>query len=274
MRRRESEEALVNMVINSITAIREMHGVMGLKKMYHLLKPDAIGRDKFIEIGMEFGFGIKRILNYHRTTYSNKSAWFTNIASIAPIYDINMVWVSDITYFRVGDKFYYLTFIEDVYSRRILAYIAYPSLEAEANCLALRMALKERAGMSLKGLIHHSDRGTQYTSSKYLGILMENQISVSMCDTVYENTHIERVNGIIKNEYLQQKKINSLTTLQKELKQAVKLYNEERPHWSLQCKTPIEFEKDLVEKPIKEREKLKLYSENTISYEQEPLFEN
>lgn len=154
----DKDEQIVNLVINSIVAIRSLHNFMGLKKIYKLLKPDWIGRDKFIEIGMDYGFGMKRLASYHRTTYSCKSAMFSNLTVDLEIKDINQVWVSDITYFRVGEIFYYLTFIEDVYSRRILGYTAYPSLEAEANCIALKMALKERFGMDIRGLIHHSDR--------------------------------------------------------------------------------------------------------------------
>ncbi|MDQ1266102.1 MAG: putative transposase [Bacteroidota bacterium] len=272
MKRRAAEENMTNMVINSIIAIREMHNLMGLKKIYYLLKPDGIGRNRFIEIGMEYGLGIDRIISYQRTTFSCKSHCFRNLTAGMVIRDINQVWVSDITYFRVGERFYYLTFIEDVYSRRILGYTAYRSLEAEANCISLKQALRERKGMNLQGLIHHSDKGTQYISNKYLRILSENGISVSMCDSVYENTHIERLNGIIKNEYLQHKRIETYEELQRELKKAIRLYNEERVHWSLACKTPVEYESSLERVPISERNGLILYSEKPRSYIQERMF--
>jgi putative transposase len=272
MKRRANDETMVNIVINAIIAVREFHNLMGLKKIYHLIKPDSIGRDRFIEIGMEYGLGIKRQLSYHRTTFSSKSHWFINIAAEIVINDINQVWVSDITYFRVGEQFYYLTFIEDVYSRRILGYTAYPSLESEANCIALKMALKARSGMNISGLIHHSDRGSQYISNKYLQILKENSIAISMCNSVYENSHIERLNGIIKNEYLQTKSIKTYKQLQKELHKAVKLYNEERPHWSLNCMPPVVYERELQTIPKSEREQIKLYSEDTNSYVQGGIF--
>lgn len=94
-----------------------------------------------------------------------------------------------------------------------------------------------------------------------------------MCRSVYENTHIERVNGIIKNEYLQNKAIRVIEDLQKELKLAIRLYNSERPHWSLECRTPEEYEKELRSKSMREREVLILYSENPRNYIEETLFD-
>ena len=272
MKRRELDEGINRIVINSILEIRSMHNIMGLKKIYNLLSPDWIGRDRFISIGMENGLGIRMLKSYQRTTFSAKSKWFVNLTSELSITSINQVWVSDITYFRVGEIFYYLTFIVDVYSRRILGYTAWESLHSEANCRTLKLALSQRAGYNLHGLIHHSDRGSQYISNEYLKILSDNEIAVSMCDSVYENTHIERVNGIIKNEYLIYQPIKCYTDLKKRLKESVKLYNEERPHWSLKCKTPIEYERTLDEIPNERRQVLRLYSEKPIGYVQETMF--
>ena len=196
--RRRLQEDQSFLVYNLILEVRRLHPQMGLKKIYELLRPDWIGRDKFIEIGMFYGLGIKAFRSYHRTTFSNKSNWFLNLTSDCAIRDINKIWSSDITYFSVNDRFFYITFIMDVYSRRILGAIAWDSLEAKANCESLKMALKGRLSYDLRGLIHHSDRGVQYTSNAYLQILKDNGIAVSMCSNVYENTHIERVNGIIK----------------------------------------------------------------------------
>lgn len=273
MNRREAEENLVDLVINSILEVRSMHTMMGLKKIYYLLLPDWIGRDRFIEIGVENGLGIKQPRSYSRTTFSNKGSWFYNLLAGFPINDINQVWVSDITYFRVNNVFYYLTFILDIYSRRILGYVASTSLHAEASCKALKQAILSRKGMVLKGLIHHSDRGCQYTSEKYLRILSDNGVAVSMCDSVYENTHIERVNGIIKNEYLSNRRISTFSELENNLKAVVKLYNEFRPHWSLNCITPVQFEEELKTTNKADRESMYLYYEKDRHYRQKSLFE-
>jgi putative transposase len=261
MLRRAKDEQIAGLVINSISKIREIHNLMGLKKIYKLISPDWIGRDRFIDIGVYYGLGIKRIRSYQRTTFSCKSACFSNLTAGQLIRDINRVWVSDITYYRVGEIFYYITLIEDLYSRRIVGYVASTNLRADGNCKALRMALSLRAGSNLKGLIHHSDRGVQYVSNEYLRILSENKIAVSMCDNVYENAHIERANGIIKNEYLKFKTIKTIEELSKELKEVVRLYNEERPHWKLDMKTPVEYEEWLNSIPLDKREELVLYKD-------------
>jgi transposase InsO family protein len=274
MKRRKLEDAKEELVVSSILEVRTMHTMMGLKKIYMLLQPEMVGRDHFIEIGMAYGLGIKIARSYQRTTFSTKSAWFINLASGIEIKGINRVWVSDITYYRLGDTFYYLTFIVDVYSRRILGYEASTSLHAEANCKALRAAIKERSGSNLDRLIHHSDRGSQYISDKYLKILSDNGIAVSMCNSVYENTHMERVNGIIKNEYLNvNQKIKTFNDLKKYLKRAVDLYNGERPHWSLGAISPISYEEKIRNIEICNRESLTLYSENSNYYIQQTLFD-
>jgi len=272
MKCRAKEEALVQLTISSVLEVRLIHPQMGLKKTYTLLAPEWIGRDRFIDIGVEYGLGIKQHKSFHRTTFSCKSAWFTNLTTNLEITGINQVWVSDITYYRLGDIFYYLTFIEDVYSRRIVGWRANTNLRAEGNCKALSKAFSERKGHDLRGMIHHSDRGTQYVSDVYLKMLSDEQIAVSMCKNVYENTHIERVNGIIKNEYLVHQSIKTYSELKRKLDKAVRLYNYERPHWNLGLMNPIEYEKKIEKIPAYERDILKLYSEDKKIYVQQTFF--
>ena len=272
MKHARKEEQASNLVLNAVMEVRKMHPVMGLKKIYHLLMPDWIGRDKFIDIGMFYGLGAKVEKNFRRTTFSTKSRLFINLLSNLPIIDINQVWASDTTYFRVLEVFYYLTFILDVYSRRILGYIAWPDLTSEANCRVLQQAIKGRGNLDLAKLIHHSDRGSQYASSAYLKILIRNKIGISMCDSVYENTHIERVNGIIKNEYLKNWNIMNYKDLVEGLCKAVNFYNYERPHWSIGAITPVEYEERLKSIPKSKRKILNIYSEKKNYYVQQQLF--
>lgn len=273
MKRRELDEQVSQIVVGSILEVRGMHPKMGLKKIFKLFEPNCIiGRDGFIAIGMEHNLGIKRQKSFQRTTFSCKSAWFTNLTAGLQINDINKVWTSDITYYRLGDVFYYLTFIVDVYSRRILGWAAHTNLEAVANCKALSVALSERAGYNLKGLIHHSDKGSQYISNKYLKLLSDNKVAVSMCDSVYENTHIERVNGIIKNEYLNPLSIKSFNELSHKLPNIVRLYNEERPHWSLNLMPPAQYEEEIKKIPMEQRDVLVIYSEPKKHYAQLSIF--
>ena len=277
-KRRKEDQDDELMVTNSIIAVRELHPCMGLRKIYELLLSENVGRDNFIDIGVENGFCLPKPKNYQRTTYSSKFRKYKNLTIGLRINGINIVWVSDITYIYINGRFYYITFVVDVYSRRILGFEASETLQAESSCRALKMALQERRGLSLQGLIHHSDRGSQYISNEYTGILNKHGIGISMCDSVYENTHIERVNGIIKNEYLLSYKMDSLKDLRKMTKQAVDLYNNMRPHWSLFKMNPVIYEESLLQIPMNKREVMYIWSEgelkNDTIYNQEELFEN
>lgn len=266
-KRFKSKKEQESKVIESILEVRSMHPVMGLRKMYDKLEPDWIGRDRFIAIGMRNGLAAKKKKNYRRTTFSNKSYQFVNLLVDKKIQDINTVWVSDITHFRVGSRFYYITLIADVYSRRIIGYHVSSNMQAENNCQALSMAFKNRRGMDLSNLIHHSDRGSQYTSDKYIKMLIDRAIGVSMCSCVYENSHIERLNGIIKNEYLIHYKIKTLEDLKRFVRKAVNLYNNSRPHDNLSRMMPIEFEQSLQNISIDKRPVMKIYTEETNTAE-------
>jgi transposase InsO family protein len=257
--------------------VRSMHPKMGAKKMFELLKPDKVGRDAFISIYTQAGLSITQEKNYRRTTHSIPSLKYSNLTKGLKINDINQVWSSDITYFQIAEKgFLYIVFIIDVYSRRILGYNASTNLRAESNLIALRMALKQRKIKRYTSLIHHSDKGVQYTSKAYTQLLEKYNIQISMCDIVYENTHIERVNGIIKNEYLVGCSIKNLTECQRALKRSVDLYNTARPHWNLDLLTPEGFENSLKTVPVSNRELLSIYSDvkelETYNLKQGKLF--
>lgn len=260
LHRQELQQQEIIILLSAIADLREMHPEMGARKMYHIIKPDNIGRDKFILLSIENGFGVHKQRSFQRTTYNSYIYKYKNLIDGAVLFDINNVWVSDITYFRVQQVYFYLTFILDLYSRRIIGSIAYPSLEAKANILALNMALKTRDVFHYDNLIHHSDRGTQYTSNAYTDLLLKKNISISMCDSVYQNVHAERVNGIIKNEYLKHWTINSFSSLKLCLKKAVSLYNYERPHMALNYMTPVEYEAHIKNISISDHVGLHMYS--------------
>lgn len=248
------------MISRSMLHLRQLHPKMGAKKMYTILMPSCIGRDAFIELYSELDLRLKKERSYTRTTFSSPGSKYSNLTINRMFLDVNELWSSDITYFSIGrDTFLYITFIIDVYSRMILGYCASSDLSAKACVKALEMALKFRNKESYANLIHHSDKGTQYTSHAYTGLLAKYNIKISMCDSVYENTHIERVNGIIKNEYLAHMGIKNLAECQRTLKKAVKLYNTVRPHWSLGGLTPEAYEKKLKTDKFSERIPLGIY---------------
>jgi transposase InsO family protein len=248
------------LLIRSMLYLRQLHPRMGAKKMYQVLLPQFIGRDAFIDLYLQNNLGLKQERSFTRTTFSYPGAKYKNLTINKEFRDINKLWTSDITYLPIGVKFFlYITFILDVFSRKILGFHASADLSAQASILALKMALNNRNISIYPDLIHHSDKGVQYTSNAYTELLTKYGIQISMCDSVYENTHIERVNGIIKNEYLLYRNIKDLAECQRTLAKAVNLYNDVRPHWSLNGLTPTAFEMNLGEIPLSERIPLCIY---------------
>jgi len=230
-----------------IDDIREDHPTMGLRDLYFKIMPDFMGRDKFEEFCKKSGYMIKNKSRYCKTTDSSGVKRFPNYIMDLKIERLNQVWQSDITYYEVGGKFYYITFIIDSYSRRILGYSVSKRLLTEHTTLpALKMALKTRQDVDLRGLIFHSDGGGQYYAHDFLEITKKKEIINSMCKNAYENGKAERLNGIIKNNYLRHRYINSLEKLLIEVDRAVLLYNHEKPHIELTRKSPIQFENNLL----------------------------
>ena len=240
---------------------REIHPGMGLRTMYDMLEPEGIGRDAFIALGLQEGFRLIAIEKQVRTTYSVKSNRYKNLLVGKRFTDVNQIWSSDITYLYVLEKFYYIVMIMDVYSRRIIGYSIADNMRAENNFAALKMALTLRGITDYhKQLIHHSDKGTQYASDIYTETLDDYGILISMCNEVYENTHIERVNETIKNQYLNRMVIKNENDLKQKVADVFYRYNELRPHQSLNKMTPLEYEEKLKDIPGNKRTKLEIYT--------------
>lgn len=255
----ETEKEII--YIRLMEQTREIHPGMGLRTMYEMLDPEGIGRDEFIALGLSEGFRLKAIEKQVRTTYSVKSNRYINLLIEKKFTDINQVWSSDITYLFCLGKFYYIVMIMDVYSRRIIGYSIADNMRAENNLLALKMALTLRGiNQYHEKLIHHSDKGSQYASDIYTDTLQDYGIQISMCNEVYENTHIERLNDTIKNQYLNRMQISGELELKQKVKQVMNTYNHERPHQSLNRKTPVLFEECLQEIPLEKRIQMEIYT--------------
>ena len=247
--------------IGMMEQVRQLHPGMGLRTMYEMLQPDGIGRDGFIALGLQEGYRLKSIEKQTRTTYSVKSNRYKNLLGDEEFDGINQLWSSDITYFHLSGKFFYIVFIMDVYSRRIVGHSLADNMRSENNLAALRQALKLRGIKDYGGsLIHHSDKGSQYASDDYTALLEQYGICISMCNEVYENTHIERINDTIKNQYLQRWDIKTAKELSNRLREAVKAYNEQRPHQSLNGMSPVQYEKHLEAIDKKKRKKMTIYT--------------
>lgn len=235
-----------------VDELRSEHPGCGVEKMYDTLLPDFMGRDRFIEYFMELGYRVKKNKNYVRTTIPTHLK-YPNLIEGSVVNRPNKVWQSDITYFHLNGRFYYIVFIIDVYTRRIKGYQVSDNMRAEANIKALKMALQEK-GENIKGLIHHSDRGSQYVNKKYLKLLQENNIKVSMGIKAQDNAYAERINGTIKNEYLKRWVIKDFKSLRSRVKKAVNHYNDKRIHRGLPSKqSPRTFEINLLSLPKSKR---------------------
>lgn len=247
-------------LLENVDHLRSMHPGCGVEKMYYMLQPDWIGRDRFIEFLMRQGYRIKKQRNYSRTTVPAHYK-YPNLIEGMLLSNKNQVWQTDITYYRVKEKFYYLIFIEDVYTRRILSYQVSNHMRAEANITALKKAFAA-TNADLTGLIHHSDRGSQYIDQKYTAMLKQKGIQISMGLIAQDNAYAERVNGVIKNEYLNYWDINSEADLRRLTGKAVRNYNKTRWHRSLpKSLSPEKYEEKILHLTYQKRPKVIIHAD-------------
>jgi len=229
-------------IIHLVRQIRKDHPRMSARDIYYKLQPSSIGRDQFEQICYDNGLRVQEKKNFRVTTNSLGVTRFPNYLKEIEVTDVNQAFVSDITYYEIKDRFFYLTFIMDLYNRQIVGYSVSDNLRAESTTIpALNQLTRLRGSENLKGAIFHSDGGGQYYSNEFKSITAELGLINSMAEEVYENAHAERLNGIIKNNYLYPYGPTDLNSLKKLTKKAVWMYNNEKPHSALNRKTPISF---------------------------------
>lgn len=229
----------VQQLILEADELRRAHPGCGVEKMYYTLKPDCMGRDRFIEIFMALGYRLKKAGNYRITTRRG-DFYYPNLIEGLTIDGPSQVWQSDITYIRVKDQFYYAVFIIDVYTKKIVGYSLSDHMRASANVHALRKALKRHVAP----MYHHSDRGSQYIYKVYTGLLKDKGVAISMGEIAQENAYAERVNGTIKNEFLEYWSPQSFNQLKRQVKKAVEYYNWKRPHNHIGRRAPGEYHRE------------------------------
>ena len=227
-----------------VDTIRKTMPRIGTRKLYHLLSDKLqlrkVGRDKFFDILRTNHLLIQPKRSYHITTNSHHR--FRKHENL--ILDLNInrpeqVWVSDITYIGKRDNPCYLSLITDAYSKKIMGYYVSENLNTQSSVMALKMALKQRRDLNLP-LIHHSDRGIQYCSNEYQKELIKNKVLCSMTQNSdpYENAVAERINGVLKQEFMIDKFNQGVKTTKQIVKESVAIYNELRPHYSNYMLTP------------------------------------
>lgn len=235
-------------VLEMVSIVRRELPRIGTPKLYHMLKKTferqsiKMGRDSLHRLLRENGLIIRSKKRYVITTNSNH--WMKKYPNLIKGLNINgpeQLWVSDITYIRVGEGCYFLSLITDAYSRRIMGYCLYPTLEAQGCINALKMALDNKANYNGRH-IHHSDRGSQYCCSDYVGILQSAEIEISMTENgdPYENAVAERVNGILKHEFSLNQVFTDHTEAVETVDRSINAYNFLRPHMSCNYLTPME----------------------------------
>jgi putative transposase len=200
-----------------------------------------IGRDRLFAFLQSADLLIQPARCYRKTTDSyHRFHKYPNLIKELTILAPNQVFVSDITYLDTLEGFCYLALVTDLYSRKIVGWDLTKSLSIEGCQNALRQALK--GAPNPENLIHHSDRGIQYCSKGYVDILQSKGIRISMTEEnhCYENAVAERINGILKYEFMLAEKQSSFQAAYALTAQSIRIYNEERLHCSLNFQTPAQ----------------------------------
>jgi transposase InsO family protein len=232
-------------ILEMVHQIRKDMPRIGGRKLIHLIRnmsgvQMAPGRDGFYDLLRRNGLLVRR--RKSRVVTTNSFHWLRKYPNL--IRDIkairpNQIWVSDITYIKTDAGFLYLFLLTDLYSRRIIGWKLADNMGSENAVMALEQAIVNANGR-VQGTIHHSDRGLQYCSGDYVKLLSKNQIKISMTENgdPYENAVAERVNGILKDEWLYDMNLKNKSQTLEILDQIIALYNDNRPHLSLNYQTP------------------------------------
>lgn len=269
----EAKQHKTKAVLSIIEPIRQRLPRLGGKKLYYLCQDElnamGIGRDKLFSILRANGLLISPKRSYRKTTNSHhRFRKHKNLIVDMPITRPEQLWVADITYIGGRNKNCYLSLVTDAYSKKIMGFDVSNSLATEGTLRALRMADRNRMYRN-EELIHHSDRGLQYCSDAYQRVLQQKKIKCSMTETYdpYANAVAERVNGILKQEFLLEEYDVDIKTMKQLVAQAVEFYNELRPHYSSHMLTPkqahLQREVEIrTYKKVSDRENPNAYSKN------------
>ena len=229
---------------------------LGTRKLYSLLSEDfkerdlKIGRDGLFALLRRESLLVPRRRKYVKTTDSRH--WmrqYPNLVKGVPVERPEQVWVADITYLSVGQENGYLHLVTDAYSKKIVGYKVSHNLGVSNTVQALKMALGSRiyAGK----LIHHSDRGLQYCSKEYTGLLKAHEVGISMTQdgNPYDNAIAERVNGILKQEFGLDEDLEDFKQAENQVAESIRFYNHRRPHLSNRFLTPEQMHQQSDIKP-------------------------
>lgn len=234
-------------VLDFVLEKRRRQPRVGTRKLHYLLHTQAqtelqVGRDRLFTILREARELVPRKRAYHKTTHSHhRFHRHPNLLKEGPAQIVatgpEQVWVADITYLPTQESVAYLSLVTDAFSRKIVGHHVHESLHTDSVIKAMAKAVGER--QTQQPLVHHSDRGVQYCSALYQKLHAKHDITCSMTDgyDCYQNALAERVNGILKMEFLLHRP-KDLAEARTMVRESVQIYNGERPHLSLKYKTP------------------------------------
>lgn len=252
-------------VLDLIHQIRVKVPRIGGRKLFYMLQDDLakhqikMGRDAFFDFLREQDLLVRPKRKHHRTTNSHhRFKKYNNLIVNLVVEEPNRLWVSDITYIDVNNRWAYVIFITDAYSHKVVGFNVADKMTSEFCLVALDQAIAQWHNRE-KPLIHHSDRGVQYCSDLYTKRLLQEGIQISMTQNgdPRENPVAERVNGIFKGDFLMDRTFESIELAQTEIAQMVESYNGIRPHSSCDYLTPEMTHR--MKGPLKKRWKPKSY---------------
>ena len=246
----EMEVTRERQLVRDVRDIREEDLGIGAYKLWLMLKDMyggdyVMGRDCFYVLLRRHHLMLSPPKPRHTTNSNHRYHKWKNLIRGLVLTAANQLWVADITYISTAEGNCYLHLITDAYSHKIIGWVPAGTLKASASMEALRQAIAQAVAMtgsdSLKGLVHHSDRGVQYCCDDYVNILKSHEIAISMTEDYKptDNAIAERVNGIIKEECVyRRRQFRSREHAEQVIGRFIHFYNYRRPHMSIAYKIP------------------------------------
>lgn len=233
-----------HLILQQIDAIRKYQPRCGGRKLFIMLQPFfkqykiAMGRDNFFHLLRRNKLLVRKTKrSVHTTNSKHHFRRYPNLVKDFTPLKAHEMWVADITYIPLKNRFAYLYLITDAYSRKIVGFHVSDDMKVSSATLALKKALAQKPPETI--VIHHSDRGIQYCSTAYVQLLQQHHALISMTENgdPYENAIAERVNGILKTELIS-KYYDNIDNASVHITRCITIYNYRRRHSSINMQVP------------------------------------
>lgn len=234
------------LILREIDGVRKQQPRCGGRKLFIMLQPFfkqhniVIGRDRFFDLLKRNKLLVRKTKRSVHTTNSKHHFYrYPNLVKLFTPLKAHELWVADITYIPLKERFAYLFLITDAYSRKIVGFNVTDDMKVSSAVVALKQALAQKPPDTI--VIHHSDRGIQYCSNEYVNLLLEHRAMISMTNNgdPLENAIAERVNGILKTELISGF-YSDVNTASVHIARCITIYNHRRRHSSLNWQIPAD----------------------------------